>query len=287
MSLIHSALKQMDAQPTLAVRSPSALPKADQSLAKNVVFAFAGLAAVVAIAAAIWLVLFPEKMPFVPKPSVAQLPVAVGNSPVKPSEVTPPVMVPASTSPPAIKDVPIELTQPAAVAVEKTSQAVKVIARQSEVVERTAPVDKQLATANASAAKARPIAIAEPAPAEMSVDKSLALFLKATSSNDMIGALEQLKAVQQQTPPGNVSRVRAEAWYALRTGDIAGAKRGYADILDRLPDDEEASINLASLEAREGRGEAARQLLAAALRSHPDSEALRDALKRFKAPAGN
>ena len=106
-------------------------------------------------------------------------------------------------------------------------------------------------------------------------------------NNDLPGALEQLKVVQQQMPPGNVSRVRAEAWYALRTGDTAAAKRSYADILDRFPDDEEASINLASLEALEGRGDAARQLLANALRSHPDSETLRDALKRFKAPTGN
>ncbi len=287
MSLIHSALKQLNTPAGQAVSALSAAPEKDLSLAKNLAFAFAGMVAVLAIAAAIWLFLQPEKMLLTFKQPTAQVPVAMLNSSARPSHMTPPDIVKPTADSPAIQDVPADLTPPAAVVRKKNIQHTKVVTQQTEVVERNASANKPPELVGSGPAKAKPLATAETAPAELSVDKRLALFLQATSNNDMPSALEQLKVVQQRTPPGNVSRVRAEAWYAMRTGDTAAAKRSYADILDRFPDDEEASINLASLEVREGRGEAARQLLANALRSHPDSETLRDTLKRFKASTGN
>ena len=290
MSLIHSALKQMDMPAGQAMSTPSAVPETNLSLVKNMAFTVAGLVAVLAVAAGIWLVLQPDQILLASKQPAPQMLGVMLNSFVKPSAVTPLGTVKPTVDFPATQNVPAEPKQPAplaAVVVQKTIQSTKVVARQAEAVERITPANKQPELVGTGSAKAKPLAVAEPAPAELSVDKSLALFLQATNNNDLPGALVQLKIVQQQTLPGNVSRVRAEAWYALRKGDTAAAKRSYADILDRFPDDEEASINLASLEAREGRGEAARQLLANALRSHPDSEVLHDALERFRAPTGN
>lgn len=298
MSLIHSALKQMDAQPTLAISPRAAASEQKLSLAKNIALAFAGLTATLAIAAVIWFVLERSKTPVTPKLADAPQPVAVQKSDAKQAAVA--LAENTNTAQTAASASASEASPPASgkldARVLSTSANLPMPADQGKVAVQTsasfqpaAPFTKPSVPMNSTVpvSKAKPVVAAESVAPELSVDKRLALFLQADSSNDMPGALEQLKAVQQQTQPGNVSRVRAEAWYALRTGDTVGAKRSYADILDRLPDDEEASINLASLEARDGRGEAARQLLSTALRSHPDSEALRDALKRFKASAGN
>ncbi|GEM_PF-1494825 len=131
-------------------------------------------------------------------------------------------------------------------------------------------------------AAARPAAV-PPAAAAMPVEQRFNAFLQAMRTGDMPGAGQHLAALRRDLPPGSVSLLRAEGWYALAGGDADAAARIYQDLLDRLPGDEEASINLASIESRRQRGEAARRILADAVRVHPESESLKSALARFQA----
>jgi predicted Zn-dependent protease len=121
----------------------------------------------------------------------------------------------------------------------------------------------------------------------MPVEQRYALFLASMKAGDLAAAREQLAGLQSQIPPGTMTRLRAEAWFALQSGDEPTARRSYQDMLERLPGDEEAAINLASMEARAGQREKARQVLSDALAYNPGSETLLAALARFKAPARN
>ncbi|AVS95055.1 tetratricopeptide repeat protein [Paracidovorax avenae] len=117
----------------------------------------------------------------------------------------------------------------------------------------------------------------------MPVEQRFNAFLQAMRTGDLPGAGQHLAALRRELPPGSVSLLRAEGWHALAGGDAGAAARIYQDILDRLPGDEEASINLASIEARRDRAESARRILADAVRLHPESESLKAALARFQA----
>lgn len=147
---------------------------------------------------------------------------------------------------------------------------------------RAVPATPAPATATRATAAARPLAVL-PVVAAMPVEQRFNAFLQAMRAGDMTGAGEHLAALRRDLPPGSVSLLRAEGWYALASGNADAAARIYQDLLDRLPGDEEASINLASIEARRQRGETARKILADAVRVHPESESLKSALARFQA----
>ncbi len=116
----------------------------------------------------------------------------------------------------------------------------------------------------------------------MPAEKRFALFLQAMKTSDLPGAQTQLQHLRRQMTGNSMTLLRAEAWFALASGDTAGARARYTSLLERLPGDEEASINLASLELREQHVEPARRLLHEALTQNPDSEAVKAALARFR-----
>lgn len=77
-------------------------------------------------------------------------------------------------------------------------------------------------------------------------------------------------------PPQSLTLLRARAWAAHGHSDLAEARRLYRAILDRVPDDEHASINLALLDARNGDvGEARARLDRLAARSSRSPHVLR------------
>lgn len=296
MSLINSALREMDTRPGTTMNVPARHAAPEPSPYKQILFALLGLCAVLATAALIWLWVKPQKMDTsLPQHRAAastSLPVAAVRATQPEATASQQIATSAANLPDQISTSPALAASP--LVSPSASPATAVLRRQATptatAFQKTAAanvVPKPLLSSNTNMTKSKTPAATEASVAEVPLEKRLSSFLLAVHKNDMPAALEQLKAVQQQTASGNLSRMRAEGWYALRTGDMQAARRSYADILERFPDDEEASINLASMEARANRRESARQLLADALRSHPDSEALRDALNRFKAPTGN
>ncbi|WP_313255802.1 tetratricopeptide repeat protein [Stenotrophomonas acidaminiphila] len=74
----------------------------------------------------------------------------------------------------------------------------------------------------------------------------------AVAGGNEVGINDALTRLQALLPPQSLTLLRARAWVAHGGGDYAGAERLYRAILDRVPDDETAGVNLALLDARRG-----------------------------------
>lgn len=141
---------------------------------------------------------------------------------------------------------------------------------------RVAPVRQPLRGSNSAA----PVA---PAPAvdDTPVELRFARFVAAMKETRTQDAERELAALKERLPAGSLGLMRAQAWFDLRAGRDAAAADGYRSILERMPGDEEAAINLASIQSRQHKTEEARATLDAAARLQPDSAALRAALAQF------
>ncbi len=106
-------------------------------------------------------------------------------------------------------------------------------------------------------------------------------FVAAMRSGQTSDAERELSALKAVLPADALGLQRAQAWFDLRTGNEARAAKAYRGILERLPGDAEAAINLASIQAQEADQEGARATLDAAARLNPDSAALRAALAQY------
>lgn len=151
---------------------------------------------------------------------------------------------------------------------------------------RTAPATRDIHPSRNAPVKPAP----NPAPVTEPVDDTpvelhFGRFVAAMRVNDIVGADGELALLRKRLPEGALGLVRAQAWFDLKSGREDVALMGYQSILDRLPGDEEAAINTASVHSQRQQSEQARSVLAAAVRINPDSAVLRDALNQF-APAG-
>ncbi len=317
MSLIHQALRDMD--PPAATGAAALAPRVSAAPRRHgrgrgpvLLAVVAALALAAGAGYAAWhslrggpqltVVGMPAAVAATPAPvmataAAATLPSAAGaavpvvDAPPASGTAVPAVAVAAdplaTTAPVAAGPVPASalLAAPAA-------PAARVVVADAAVVPRTDPVARPPALRPRAAAPApvparalasvpavRPVA----PPVAIPVEQRFGLFLQAMRGNDLPTAEQHLAALRRDLPRSSVSLLRAEGWYALAQGDTDGAARHYQDILERLPGDEEASINLAGIESRRQRTEVARQILAEGVRAHPESESLKSALAGFRA----
>lgn len=327
MSLIHDALKSMDAPQG----APRVLPRAPATPArKRPAWVDAALAFVIVVGAGVagWYVWQTQTQPrfdpnlsrsSAPKPVTAQpvvpQPLAAASAPVVDVSAPPAtasiavagadssaagttaVSAPVAMQPaaavhatPAVPSTPVPPVAAAPVVAAPVTPAAAV------AVAATAPAGPANATAAPPAApravpvrqarSARPAAPVEPAPAAPAVDDTpvelrFARLVTAMREGRDSDAERELAALRERLPAGSLGLLRAQAWFDLRGGRDAAAASGYRAILERMPGDEEASINLASIQSRQNKPEEARATLDAALRLQPDSSALRAALGQF------
>ncbi|BFO53911.1 MULTISPECIES: tetratricopeptide repeat protein [Comamonadaceae] len=317
MSLIHQALRDMD--PPLAADAAALAPRSAPAPARGrrgPLLALVGALAVAVAGLAGWHALRTGR-PLASAAAPAATPPAViasavaASMPPAPAASAAPVQapLPAVSPAPAVSDanaapVPVPTAVAAPVATTVPAAPEPVAQADAAPVRRPAPArvsvqppaERPRGGSRAAVPPARPsqghpaaarvaVSPAAPAsaPAAMPVEQRFNAFLQAMRAGDLPGAGQHLAALRRELSPGSVSLLRAEGWYALAGGDAGAAARIYQDILDRLPGDEEASINLASIEARRDRAESARKILADAVRLHPESESLKAALARFQA----
>ena len=290
MSLIHAALREMSPKMTPSLGVMDYPPKQSAGRMQQLFFMLCGITLVAVIAAGLWFLwLSPKKNATSPQLATSTL-------------ISTPLMAAQS---PFEKQINLRLddeSQQAASPVANVGKSALVIegrkknavhegkeANTKSALNALKPLSTQNSKKNPAVALEKPVAGAavDPAVTDISIENRFGLLLQAVKINACPNAAEHLKVLQSQLPPSNVLRLRAEAWYALKTGDTTAARRAYSEILERTGSDEEASINLASIEAKDHRKELARQILADALRNNPDSEALRITLNRFNAPLGN
>jgi hypothetical protein len=289
MSLIHDALRSVDATAVapVAMAPAASLPPASASpMARRSFEWLGGVAAFALVVAAggvswkLWLhsttsgapaaVPVPQPVPVLPAVSAAPIASVVPQVPVAP---------PASgqesgegvkaTEPPAHPDgvAPLQTQK-----FEKNNKKVALpLAEKGKLAVKK--VDKQEAKQTPPAEDTQPIA------------QRFAQFMAAMNVSDMAGAQAELDALSKRLPPEALGLVRAQAWFDLKANHPDAAMKGYRSVLDRLPGDEEAAINLASLLSHAGHAEAARAVLAQAAQINPDSVPLRNALRRFNPDA--
>lgn len=131
---------------------------------------------------------------------------------------------------------------------------------------------------------AMPTPIAEAPAAQPSTEDARALFQalnQALERQDNALALSKLQGIQAMLPESSVARLRAESWFAHQTGDLDSASHIYGRLLAKMPGDELASVNLASIEKKRQRPEQANAVLAKAYRQNPSSVVLRAAIDQL------
>ena len=313
MSLIHDALKSMDApqdsKPAMARASKAAVRGRPAWL--DAMLAFAVVLGAGILGWFVWQTqmkpkALPPPMAAAPNPVPAPAPVAV-TSPV--TETAAPAAAPASTmaaapapAVPALAVVPtpaVAAAAPAAAPVQSPTPAPAVAVepaapktvlaagpRGETVAPAAAAVNRSGTTrqargVNRSTTAAAPAVAPAPAVDDAPVELRFARFVAAMKESRTADAERELAALKERLPAGSLGLVRAQAWFDLRAGRDAAAADGYRTILERLPGDEEAAINLASIQSRQQKTEEARATLDAASRLQPDSAALRAALAQF------
>jgi tetratricopeptide (TPR) repeat protein len=116
---------------------------------------------------------------------------------------------------------------------------------------------------------------------QTTIEQSHALLNKALAKGDTHAARNHLETLEKLLPPESITLLRARAWFLTQTGDTEAAGQNYRSILMRLPDDENARLNLAVLESMAGRTDVARDMLTTLLREHPESKEAQQTLERL------
>lgn len=297
MSLIHDALKSMDApqEPKPAVVRAPAVAARGRPAWLDAVLAFA---VVVGVGVLGWWLWQSQRQPQADMARVAAVPANPAATPV----ATP--SLPAETVQPALAAAaaPTEQATETQAAMAPSSPAGAAPLQQVPLSPAPDTSTTQVAVADArSEAQKTPVraaprpapvrrvrptppvdsAAAAPAVDDTPVELRFARFVVAMKESRTEDAERELAALRERLPAGSLGLLRAQAWFDLRAGRDAAAEGGYRAILERMPGDEEAAINLASIQSRQQKPEEARSTLDAAARLQPDSAALRAALAQF------
>lgn len=318
MSLIHDALKSMDApqqDPKLVLaRAPVTAAR------RRPAWLDAVLAFVIVVGAGVvgWLTWQSQVKPRADLTPTATAPVSAllppVVSPVTPmpaTDVSAPAAVPVALEPaatvaatqalagpmasstPIATPINVALQAPAVVApsapvatamprVSTPAVAMEPAAVPAPVAQATPrPVPQRQARSSRPAAAAEAAPVAAPVVDDTPVELLFARYVTAMKEGRGADAERALGTLKERLPAGSIGLLRAQAWYDLRAGRDAAAADGYRAISERMPGDEEAAINLASIQARQQKPEEARATLDAAVRLQPDSAALRAALAQF------
>ena len=102
------------------------------------------------------------------------------------------------------------------------------------------------------------------------VASQIAAFNAAMGTKDHAGARDALASLQERLPAQSMTMLRMQAWYAVDSGNDSAALALYQRILERLPDDVNAGINLALIDWRANRRHAAQSRIGELHTRHPD-----------------
>jgi len=177
------------------------------------------------------------------------------------AKATSPQVIANTATPPGPPSVIAPLSKPIAVASISVQRAVLTL--DAEALRDTAARNAAVANAN----------------------RRFSAIARAIENRDDAEARAQLSRLEQELPATSLTLLRAQAW-VLSTGagaDVPAVRAAYTAILARLPDDENALLNLSALELKAGKFDAARALVSSALSANPDSSVARAAQQRIGA----
>ncbi|MGR4894110.1 tetratricopeptide repeat protein [Stenotrophomonas sp. LARHCG68] len=110
----------------------------------------------------------------------------------------------------------------------------------------------------------------------------LALLQRAVAQGDAAAIEQQLQALRQLLPADSLTLLRNEAWVAHNRGDLVTAEDRYRQILLRVPEDTQAGVNLALLEAGRGQTDVAQGRLLRLAAENGDSSIIAQALAQIR-----
>lgn len=285
MSMIHDALKSMDT-PSVSASPIAAHPSAITVARPVWVGGVVALASVLGAAGVGWMwwqnqvainsiktlpaatVVAPAPMQALPPPAVS-LPAVVTTEPVASTAPVATVGQPPSTP---LTGALAKQTPPTPAAVAQ--MALHPRADTPPIVATTHTTPRGSASKNTSTGTTLP---SDDTPVEL----RFARFVSAMKSGQPADAENELIALRKHLPAETLGLMRAQAWFDLQAGRDVSAAQAYHAILERIPGDEEAAINLATIQLRQQQTEQARATLDTAIRLQPDSAALRNALGNF------
>ena len=228
-----------------------------------------------------------------PENVAGSLPVRIvgGNTGIEPVTANPPPAAPATdTMPPELK---VEQSPPPRPMDETPPQ--------TQANADTAPPARQAEASQAKAGQVKPsqdepvrstVSTQDDAPmigsnnyikvgrqpevaADKTVPRWVASFREAMAQGDHSKARVALGKLESALSPQSLTLLRMQAWYAVDSGDDGAARGVYSRLLQRLPDDINAGVNVALIDWRAGRQEQALQRINAMYTQHPDSDLVR------------
>lgn len=117
------------------------------------------------------------------------------------------------------------------------------------------------------------------------VARTVADIESAMSTGDLPAARRALAQLDAQLPGESLTLLRMQAWVSHADNDAANAERLYRRIVERVPDDINAGVNIALLDARRGDLDDARQRLTRLSGRYPRSQQITRALAELDGPS--
>lgn len=117
------------------------------------------------------------------------------------------------------------------------------------------------------------------------VARTVADIESAMSIGDLPAARRALAQLDAQLPGESLTLLRMQAWVSHADNDAANAERLYRRIVERVPDDINAGVNIALLDARRGDLDDARQRLTRLSGRYPRSQQITRALAELDGPS--
>lgn len=114
------------------------------------------------------------------------------------------------------------------------------------------------------------------------IPDALASLQRAVAQGDAAAIEQQLQALRQLLPADSLTLLRNEAWVAHNRGDLVTAEDRYRQILSRVPEDTQAGVNLALLEAGRGQTDVAQGRLLRLAAENGDSSVIAQALAQIR-----
>lgn len=180
------------------------------------------------------------------------------------------VRLPATASVPAamLASAGVSMSSPASAAVSDSVPDPRAMPAAPTTLSRGAPV-----AAHGGMHAAPPLMSSEAV--ALDVPAEFAAFLSQAQAADWHAARQTMERVVLALGSEHVMSLRMQAYLALRQAELDQARGHYQRLIERLPDDREAGLNLALIDWRQGRQDAARQRMARLADQFPNDTGIR------------
>lgn len=260
MSLIHDALRQSTAAAGVSPSPVASAPWLRQMAAYHRPVAWLAAGMLIAAPAAFLLARPQADSRSAPASVVTVMPTTavIPALAATPTDVSPepvasplPASAAAAVAKPASTSAPVD-TAPLDTVATTPAPAPTALADNAPARDSTPPPSSQIQLSVRTLDNPGSKAAADDETTAVNVRMAMSTLNAAVADQDAEATANAIARLQTLLPAQSLTLLRARAWAAHGNGDYSEAERLYRTILDRVPDDEHAGVNLALLDARRG-----------------------------------